>query len=86
MIPTAFIRMDEFPLNANDKLDRAALPQPQFSASQYYVAAKTRLEKTLAAIWSEELGLKPIGMHDNFSNRWALTFSSEDYLKDKSPD
>jgi amino acid adenylation domain-containing protein len=66
MIPVAFIRMDSFPLNANDKLDRTALPVPQFSASQYYLPPHTRVEKMLANIWSEELGIQPIGLHDVF--------------------
>lgn len=66
MIPAAFIRMDAFPLNANDKLDRAALPIPQLSPSRYYVPAKTRLEQTLASKWSEELGFSTIGIKDDF--------------------
>jgi amino acid adenylation domain-containing protein len=66
MIPAAFIRMDSFPLNGNDKLDRAALPIPQFQSSQSYVPARNRLEKTLVRIWSEELGVNPIGVNDDF--------------------
>lgn len=66
MVPSAFVRMDAFPLNANEKLDRLALPKPQFSASQYYIAPKNLTEKKIAAIWSEELGIKPIGLKDDF--------------------
>ncbi len=66
MIPLAFVRMDSFPLNANEKLDRAALPIPRFSANHYYVAPRTKLEKMLAKIWAEELGIHPIGMNDDF--------------------
>ncbi|CEK10336.1 amino acid adenylation domain-containing protein [Legionella hackeliae] len=66
MVPSSFVRMDSFPLNANEKLDRAALPIPQFTASQYYIAPKTHLEKNLAQIWSEELEIKPIGLKDDF--------------------
>ncbi|WP_298627740.1 non-ribosomal peptide synthetase [uncultured Legionella sp.] len=66
MIPSAFIKMDSFPLNANDKLDRKALPKPQFSPTQNYVPARTRLEKILANTWAEELGISPIGIHDDF--------------------
>ena len=66
MIPVAFVRMERFPLNANEKLDRAALPIPETSANQNYKAPKKRLEKRLAQIWSEELGLEEIGINDNF--------------------
>jgi len=66
MMPEAFVRMQSFPLNANEKLDRAALPAPQFSASQDYLPPSSALEKKLAAIWSDELNLHPIGLHDNF--------------------
>ncbi|ASQ46328.1 amino acid adenylation domain-containing protein [Legionella clemsonensis] len=66
MVPSSLVRMDAFPLNANEKLDRAALPIPQFTASQYYKAPKTSLEKQLAQLWMEELEIKPIGLKDNF--------------------
>lgn len=66
MIPTSFVRMDAFPLNANEKLDRSALPAPQFISSQSYLAPRTSLEKKLVEIWSEELGIKPIGVKEDF--------------------
>ncbi len=66
MIPAAFIQIESFPLNANDKLDRASLPVPRFSATSDYIPAKTRLEKKLVKIWGEELGVEPIGLYDNF--------------------
>ncbi|MDI1351981.1 MAG: amino acid adenylation domain-containing protein, partial [bacterium] len=66
MIPTAFVRMAEFPLNANEKLDRAALPIPKFVANQYYLPPNSVLEKQLVDIWSVELGINPIGIEDDF--------------------
>ncbi|WED41801.1 non-ribosomal peptide synthetase [Legionella cardiaca] len=66
MIPTAFVRMDAFPLNANEKLDRSALPLPQFTASQSYLPPRTILEKKIAELWSKELVKTPIGLHDDF--------------------
>lgn len=66
MIPVAFVRVDNFPLNENGKLDRFALPVPQFAIHQHYLAPTTDLEKKLAEIWSEELGIKLIGVNDNF--------------------
>ena len=66
MIPAAFVRVDFFPLTANGKLDRQALPIPRFTTNQHFLAPTTALEKTLAEIWSEELGVKLVGTEDNF--------------------
>ena len=66
MIPMAFVRVNAFPLTANGKLDRHALPIPRFTTNQHYLAPSTPLEKILADIWSEELGLKLVGIEDNF--------------------
>ena len=66
MIPTAFVRMDTFPLTANGKLDLAVLPPPLLTTNQHYIAPTTLLEKKLALIWSEELGVKSIGLDDDF--------------------
>lgn len=66
MIPAAFVWVDGFPRTANDKLDQSALPTPKFFGSQHYVAPSSKLESTLAAIWSEVLDVKPIGIEDDF--------------------
>lgn len=66
MIPVTFIKLLEFPLTANEKLDRAALPLPQISSSQDYVSPRSALEEMLAHIWAEEFGIKLIGIHDDF--------------------
>jgi len=66
MIPTAFVRVDAFPLTANGKLNASELPIPQFTSNQYFLAPSSELEKTLAELWSEELGVKPIGLKDDF--------------------
>lgn len=66
MLPSLFIKMDSFPLNANEKLDRGALPIPQESSHTLYKAPKKLLEKRLVKIWSDELGLTNIGVDDNF--------------------
>src|SRR5262249_14154839 len=69
MVPSALVGLREFPLTANGKVDRKALPAPQ--ASDYhreceYVAPRERVEKKLVAIWEEVLGVRPIGVRDNF--------------------
>ena len=68
MIPSVFIEMELFPLNANDKLDRAALPMPQFKVKENtnYTKVRNSLRGKLMAIWSEELGINPIGIEDDF--------------------
>ncbi|MBJ9978442.1 amino acid adenylation domain-containing protein, partial [Pseudomonas sp. S30] len=67
MVPTHFVLLDHWPLTANGKLDRKALPKPDASQLQQgYVAPRTPLEQQLAAIWSEVLGVEQVGLHDNF--------------------
>ncbi|MCG1040188.1 amino acid adenylation domain-containing protein, partial [Mycetohabitans sp. B7] len=68
MMPSAFVRLDAFPLTPNGKLDRRALPEPDDAAlaHQAYEAPQGELETTLAAIWAELLGVERVGRHDSF--------------------
>ncbi|WP_338925843.1 amino acid adenylation domain-containing protein [Mycetohabitans endofungorum] len=68
MVPSAFVRLDAFPLTPNGKLDRRALPAPSTDAlaHQAYEAPQGELETTLAAIWAELLGVERVGRHDSF--------------------
>jgi natural product biosynthesis luciferase-like monooxygenase protein/amino acid adenylation domain-containing protein len=67
MVPTAFVVMDAFPLSANGKLDRRALPQPEAESVQgEYVAPRTPAEEVLAAAWAELLGVDRVGAQDDF--------------------
>ncbi|MGH3842539.1 MAG: non-ribosomal peptide synthase/polyketide synthase, partial [Pseudonocardiaceae bacterium] len=68
MVPAAFVTMDELPLSPNGKLDRRALPAPEFGspAGIDYVPPRTATEQTLADIWAQVLGVERIGVHDNF--------------------
>ncbi|WP_408605506.1 hypothetical protein [Legionella tunisiensis] len=47
MIPSCFVCMESFPLNANDKLDNSALPIPSFTPTVEYITPRTSLEKRL---------------------------------------
>ncbi len=69
MVPSTFMLMEAFPLTPNAKVDRKALPVPdwgQTGSQAAYVAPRTPFEEVLAGIWSQLLGIERVGMHDNF--------------------
>jgi hypothetical protein len=68
MVPSAFVALDAFPLTPNGKVDRKALPAPQFAAarSRDFVAPRDPVEELLASIWQELLGIERVGIHDDF--------------------
>ncbi|WP_186122563.1 amino acid adenylation domain-containing protein [Burkholderia gladioli] len=67
MLPAAFVALERFPLTANGKIDRKALPRPaQTVDAEQYVAPRTSIEERLAAIWAQVLHLDRVGIHDNF--------------------
>ncbi|MCG1042949.1 amino acid adenylation domain-containing protein [Mycetohabitans sp. B8] len=68
MVPVAFVQLDTLPLTLSGKLNQRALPAPDGAAFalQVYEAPQGELETALAAIWSELLGVKRVGRHDNF--------------------
>ena len=65
MLPNAFLQLDRFPLTINGKLDRKALPEPQFSSKEY-IAPLSRLQEQLCNIWQKLLRVKKVGITDNF--------------------
>ena len=67
MIPSAFVQLDALPMTPNGKLDRRALPAAAFGPTpRGHVAPRTDLERVIAAIWAEVLGVSPPGVDDNF--------------------
>ncbi|MEH2216414.1 MAG: amino acid adenylation domain-containing protein [Nostoc sp.] len=68
MVPAAFVLLEALPMTPNRKVDYRALPAPELSRSveDRFVAPQTPTEEKLAAIWSEILRLKQVGIHDNF--------------------
>ncbi|KAG0197850.1 hypothetical protein BGX28_008649 [Mortierella sp. GBA30] len=68
MVPAFFVHMDMLPLNPNGKLDRNALlaPGELHYARQMYEAPRGRIERTLAALWSNLLHVEHVSRHDNF--------------------
>ncbi|MBW4434414.1 MAG: amino acid adenylation domain-containing protein [Pelatocladus maniniholoensis HA4357-MV3] len=69
MVPTNFVILDSLPLTPNGKVDRKALPEldtVHLEVEETYVAPQTSVEKQLAIIWMQVLGLEKIGINDNF--------------------
>lgn len=66
MIPSAFMELDSFPLTISGKLNYQALPDPEFSSQDLYVAPTTEPEQQLCSVWQEMLGVEKIGITDNF--------------------
>ncbi|WP_410581902.1 non-ribosomal peptide synthase/polyketide synthase [Amycolatopsis sp. lyj-108] len=67
MIPSAFVPLDALPLNRNGKLDRKALPEPDAPvAAATFTEPQGPVERALADIWAEVLGLDRVGAHDGF--------------------
>jgi hypothetical protein len=69
-VPAAIVVLDRIPLNVNGKLDRNALPEPRLehgaSADGADGGFQTELERTLAGVWAEVLGLGQVVRDDDF--------------------
>ena len=69
MVPAAFVSMDALPVTANGKLNRRALPAPEYKGAEgraEFSAPRTALEKGIAEVWASVLQVGDIGIHDNF--------------------
>jgi amino acid adenylation domain-containing protein len=69
LVPATLVFLDALPLSAHGKLDYAALPAPPAlrpAAPARPAAPRDEVERRLAAIWQEALGLEGVGVHDNF--------------------
>ncbi|TCI85724.1 non-ribosomal peptide synthetase [Tenacibaculum sp. M341] len=65
MIPESFVVLDEFPTTRSGKIDKKALPEPDVVTTTVYVAPETELEKQLAQVWIDVLGIERIGINDD---------------------
>ncbi|MEU9115314.1 amino acid adenylation domain-containing protein [Streptomyces sp. NPDC048483] len=64
--PSAIVPLDRFPLTANGKVDRAALPAPVIGTGTTGAEPANEAERTLLRIWREVLGHPTIGVNDDF--------------------
>lgn len=69
MVPAAFVLLDAMPVNAHGKIDCPALPAPSGerpALGMPFEAPRGEVERRLAAVWSEVLDVRPVGVHDSF--------------------
>ncbi|MFT4043081.1 MAG: amino acid adenylation domain-containing protein [Gordonia sp. (in: high G+C Gram-positive bacteria)] len=64
--PDAYVALDALPRTPNGKLDIRALPEPSFTAEVPYRAPGSRIERQLAALFTEVLGAERVGVDDSF--------------------
>jgi amino acid adenylation domain-containing protein len=69
MVPSAFVWLTSLPLTPNGKIDRRALPEPNEASvrpKKSSAPPRTKIERAIAEVWQEMLGLEQVGRHDNF--------------------
>ncbi|MGC5561706.1 non-ribosomal peptide synthase/polyketide synthase [Streptomyces sp. FR-108] len=70
MVPSVFVPLERLPLTPNGKTDRRALPAPGPAhaavAAGPRTAPRTDTERRIAHVWSDVLGVRDIGVDDNF--------------------
>jgi len=67
MVPSYFTSLEKIPLTTNGKVDRRALPEPESETpGETFVPPGDKIEEILVEIWQEVLGIKKVGITDNF--------------------
>jgi len=87
LIPSALIFLSEFPKTPNGKLDRRALPKPDQKSAHQVEGAANDLERQIAAIWCEVLGVPSVGLEERFfdiGGHSLLMIEVHDQLREKA--
>ncbi len=100
LVPSAFVELPKMPLTAHGKVDRKALPAPDFTGGTSR-APRTPRERVLCEVVAEVLGLRDVGVDDDFftlggdsissiqvvsrARRAGVVFTSRDVLKHRTP-
>ncbi|MCD2156620.1 non-ribosomal peptide synthase/polyketide synthase, partial [Rhodococcus cerastii] len=66
MVPAALMVLDALPLNTSGKLDRAGLPEPVFASAKQYREPRTEIERVVADVFADVLGVERVGIDDDF--------------------
>ena len=68
MVPSYFVFLDVLPLSPNGKVNRKALPEPDYAkgSADEYAAPGNEMEKELAAVWSDVLEVDKVGVNESF--------------------
>jgi amino acid adenylation domain-containing protein len=69
MVPAYIVLLDALPLTPNGKVDRRSLPSPAevpVAPENGFVAPRTHVERQIAHVWQDVLGIETVGVHDNF--------------------
>ena len=75
-VPTAWLTLDALPMSPNGKLARGRLPAPETPARAPSRPPGTPLERTLARLWGELLGVEDIGAEDDLFALGATSMTS----------
>jgi nonribosomal peptide synthetase CepB len=101
MVPAAIVELSELPLTPSGKVDRAALPAPDFAARASAAAPRTPVEEAICSLFAELLGVDRVGPEDSFfdlggdsimsmqlvarARRAGVLFSAQDVFEGKTP-